>query len=122
MKPILLFTYDLEIYNEERGMYYNFKEIAPGPLLFSGKELIDAIKNIDKIDIDYKELRKLENVVNYHFRGKPDVSKVSMEVVSEIAKDFILPIDFDSEEHDPTIEEGCGEKCKYLIAKKEGRI
>ena len=68
------------------------------------------------------ELRKLENVVNYHFRGKPDVSRVSMEVVTEIAKDFILPIDFDSEDHDPTIEEGCGEKCKYLIAKREGRI
>ena len=68
------------------------------------------------------ELRKLENVVNYHFRGKPDVSRVSMEVVTEIAKDFILPIDFDSEDHDPTLEEGCGEKCKYLIAKREGRI
>jgi DNA-binding Lrp family transcriptional regulator len=68
------------------------------------------------------ELRKLENVVNYHFRGKPDVSRVSMEVVTEIAKDFILPIDFDSEDHDPTLEEGCGEKCKYLIAKREGKI
>jgi DNA-binding Lrp family transcriptional regulator len=68
------------------------------------------------------ELSKLENVVNYHFRGKPDVSRVSMNVVTEIAKDFILPIDFDSEDHEPTIEEGCGEKCKYLIAKKEGKI
>ena len=68
------------------------------------------------------ELRKLENVVNYHFRGKPDVSRVSMEIVTGIAKDFILPIDFDSEDHDPTLEEGCGEKCKYLIAKREGRI
>jgi len=45
-----------------------------------------------------------------------------MEIVTDIAKDFILPIDFDSEDHNPTIEDGCGEKCKYKIAKKEGKV
>ena len=39
-----------------------------------------------------------------------------MEVVNDIAKDFVVPIDFDSEEHTPTLESGCGEKCKYKIA------
>ncbi|MBD3255330.1 MAG: winged helix-turn-helix transcriptional regulator [Candidatus Lokiarchaeota archaeon] len=67
-------------------------------------------------------LQKLENVVNFHFRNKPEVSRVSMEVVTEIAKDFILPIDFDSEEHEPSLEKGCGEKCKWLLAKKRGEI
>ncbi|MFX1392576.1 MAG: Lrp/AsnC family transcriptional regulator [Promethearchaeota archaeon] len=68
------------------------------------------------------KIQKLENVVNYHFRGKPDVTKVSMEIVTEIANDLIMPIDFDSEDHEPTLESGCGDKCKYLIAKKEGKI
>jgi len=68
------------------------------------------------------KIQKLENVVNYHFRGKTDVSRVSMEIVTEIANDLIMPIDFDSEDHEPTLESGCGDKCKYLIAKKEGRI
>ena len=67
-------------------------------------------------------LQKLENVVNYHFRGKPDIDRVSMDLVTEIANDLIMPIDFDSEHHEPTLESGCGEKCKFLIAKKEGRI
>jgi len=67
-------------------------------------------------------LHKLENVVNFHFRGKSDVSNVSFEVVTDIAKDLILPIDFDSEQHEPTLENGCGDKCKYLLAKKEGKI
>jgi len=58
-RPILLFAYDLEEYSRERGMYYDFKEIAPGPLLFNGKELIDAIKNIEKIDNDFREKREL---------------------------------------------------------------
>ncbi len=68
------------------------------------------------------KLEKLDAIVNFHFRNRPEISMTSMEVVTEIAKDFILPIDFDSENHDPTLESGCGEKCKYLIAKKEGRI
>jgi len=57
-RPILLFAYDLEEYVKERGMYYNFEEIAPGPILYNGKELIDAIKNIEKINSDFKEKRE----------------------------------------------------------------
>ena len=68
------------------------------------------------------KLEKLDAVVNYHFRNNKDVSMTSMEVVTEIAKDFILPIDFDSEIHEPNDQEGCGDKCKYLLAKKEGKI
>ena len=68
------------------------------------------------------KLEKLDAVVNYHFRNNPDVSMASMEVVTEIAKDFILPIDFDSEGHEPNDEVGCGEKCKYKLAKKQGLI
>ncbi len=68
------------------------------------------------------KLQKLDNIVNYHFRNNPQVQNASMELVIEIAKDFILPIDFDSEDHDPTLEEGCGESCKYKIAKKKGLV
>lgn len=68
------------------------------------------------------KLNKLDAIINYHFRKNPDVSSVSMEIVTEIAKDFILPIDFNSEDHEPNEEEGCGEKCKYLLAKKQGKI
>ena len=68
------------------------------------------------------KLDKLDNIVNYHFRSNPDVQSVSMELVTEIAKDFILPIDFDSEEHSPTLEEGCGDKCKCKMAQLKGLI
>ncbi len=68
------------------------------------------------------KLNKLDNIVNYHFRQNPDVSNVAMEVVIDIAKDFVLPIDFSSDDHDPTLEDGCGEKCKWRIAKKSGQI
>jgi DNA-binding Lrp family transcriptional regulator len=64
------------------------------------------------------QLEKLDNIINYHFRNKEEVGSVSMEIVTDIAKDFILPIDFDSENHNPTLEDGCGEKCKYRNSKK----
>ncbi|MEJ2248745.1 MAG: Lrp/AsnC family transcriptional regulator [Candidatus Lokiarchaeota archaeon] len=59
------------------------------------------------------ELEKLDRIINYHFRDKEEIASVSMEIVTEIAKDFILPIDFDSEENNPTLEDGCGARCKY---------
>jgi DNA-binding Lrp family transcriptional regulator len=70
--------------------------------------------------ITSSKLEKLDNIVNYHFRDKPEVQNVSMEIVTDIAKDLILPIDFDSEEHEPNLEHGCGEMCKYKIANNEG--
>ena len=42
--------------------------------------------------------------------------------VLKLSKDLILPIDFDSEKHEPTLEEGCGEKCKLKIAKANGLL
>lgn len=65
------------------------------------------------------KLDKLDAIVNYHFRKNPEISSVSLEVVTDIAKDFILPIDFDSEHHEPNEEVGCGEKCKWLLYKKD---
>ncbi|MBY9017235.1 MAG: Lrp/AsnC family transcriptional regulator [Candidatus Lokiarchaeota archaeon] len=66
------------------------------------------------------ELSKIDNIINYHFRSNPEVQSVSMEIVTEIAKDFILPIDFSSDDHDPTIENGCGDKCMRQKIKKNG--
>ncbi len=66
------------------------------------------------------KLEKLDNIVNYHFRSDPNIQSVSMNMITEIAKDFILPIDFKSEEHTPTLEEGCGDKCKFKMAQLKG--
>ena len=79
----------------------------------SGSHNICILLASSKID-------KLDNIVNYHFRSDPAVSSVSMNMITEIAKDFILPIDFESENHIPTLEEGCGSKCKYQMAKLKG--
>ncbi|MHA1669841.1 MAG: Lrp/AsnC family transcriptional regulator [Promethearchaeota archaeon] len=66
------------------------------------------------------KLDKLDKIINYHFRDNPDIQSCSMEIVTEISKDLILPIDFDSEKNAPTSEEGCREMCKLKIAKSKG--
>ena len=68
------------------------------------------------------KLEKLDNIVNYHFRNNPEVHSASLQIVTEIADDLILPIDFDSEEHEPNDREGCGAKCKFKKAQEEGLI
>lgn len=81
----------------------------------SGEHNICILLASSKID-------KLDNIVNYHFRMNPGVSSVAMNMVTEIAKDFILPVDFDSEDHIPTLEAGCGDKCKFKMAQLKGLV
>jgi len=43
-KPAILFPYDLEEYLRYPGIYHNLKDIAVGPVVKTGKELIKALK------------------------------------------------------------------------------
>ena len=59
-RPMAFFTYDLDEYIDERGLYYDFDEVTPGPLCTTNEELIDYIINIDtrfnkQEVIDFKE-------------------------------------------------------------------
>ena len=46
-KPIILYAYDLDTYFDWRGFYYDFYEMAPGPVLISTEEIIDYIQHLD---------------------------------------------------------------------------
>jgi CDP-glycerol glycerophosphotransferase len=49
-KPILLFTYDLAHYRDElRGLYLPLEQEAPGPLLTTTAEVIDALRDLDAV-------------------------------------------------------------------------
>ncbi|MDF2484982.1 MAG: hypothetical protein K0R46_1150 [Herbinix sp.] len=55
-RPILFFTYDLDKYRDMlRGFYMDIENDVPGPLLFTSEEIVDAIKDIDDINEQYKE-------------------------------------------------------------------
>ena len=55
-KPILFFTYDLEFYRDElRGFYFDLEEEAPGPLIASSDDLVDALRDIDGVRARYAD-------------------------------------------------------------------
>ncbi|AZU64000.1 bifunctional glycosyltransferase/CDP-glycerol:glycerophosphate glycerophosphotransferase [Neobacillus mesonae] len=53
-RPILFFTYDLDKYRDQlRGFYLDFENDAPGPLLRTSDEVIEAIANIETVKKEY---------------------------------------------------------------------
>ncbi|MGC9501603.1 CDP-glycerol glycerophosphotransferase family protein [Streptomyces sp. WG7] len=55
-RPMLFFTYDLEYYRDQlRGFYFDFEKQAPGPLLQSSDELIEALADTERISAAYTE-------------------------------------------------------------------
>lgn len=117
-KKVNIFLATVEVKTKDPDELMEMAKCCPFMLnafRLSGEHNISILLASSKLD-------KLDNIINYHFRRNPDIGSVSMEIVTDIAKDFILPIDFDSENHNPTIEDGCGEKCKFKIAKKEGKV
>ena len=55
-KPILLYTPDLEEYERERGLYFDYKKFAPGTIVYDEEQLVNEIKN---------ENYNLEKMVEY---------------------------------------------------------
>ncbi|MFB7515078.1 CDP-glycerol glycerophosphotransferase family protein [Streptomyces sp. NPDC056144] len=55
-RPMMFFTYDLEHYRDRlRGFYFDFEEDAPGPLIETSEELIQAILDSDRVAVEYQE-------------------------------------------------------------------
>jgi CDP-glycerol glycerophosphotransferase len=55
-KPILYFTYDLEHYRDDlRQFYFDLAEIAPGPLLGTLDEVLDALGDLDRVAADHRD-------------------------------------------------------------------
>jgi CDP-glycerol glycerophosphotransferase len=49
-KPMLFYTYDLESYRDSlRGFYFDFAQVAPGPLVETTEELIAALRRLPDV-------------------------------------------------------------------------
>jgi CDP-glycerol glycerophosphotransferase len=54
-KPLLFFTYDLAYYRDElRGFYFDIAEHAPGPLLHTSPEVIDALADLATVEAAHR--------------------------------------------------------------------
>jgi CDP-glycerol glycerophosphotransferase len=54
-RPMLFFTYDLERYRDRlRGFYFDFEAEAPGPLLRTSDDVIDALRSLEDVNRGYR--------------------------------------------------------------------
>ncbi|WP_433244900.1 CDP-glycerol glycerophosphotransferase family protein [Streptosporangium sp. CA-135522] len=54
-RPMLFFTHDLQRYSAKRGLYLDLVAEAPGPLLATGAEVIEALRTIDEVAAAHAE-------------------------------------------------------------------
>ncbi|MFF5704290.1 CDP-glycerol glycerophosphotransferase family protein [Streptomyces sp. NPDC012794] len=58
-RPMLFFAYDYEKYATDiRGTYFDLKEKAPGPVVATADELMQAVSAFDEADAKYAEARQ----------------------------------------------------------------
>lgn len=64
-KPMIFYPYDYEHYkNEERGFYFDYEKLVPGPIAFSEE---DVIKEIKETSADREKFQKIIEDFNREF-------------------------------------------------------
>ncbi|MEO3875944.1 CDP-glycerol glycerophosphotransferase family protein [Nonomuraea sp. B12E4] len=54
-RPIVLYGYDLPKYSAKRGIYLDLAAQAPGPVLSTSAEVIEALRSIDKVATEHAD-------------------------------------------------------------------
>jgi CDP-glycerol glycerophosphotransferase len=54
-RPMIFFTHDLQRYSAKRGLYFDLSAEAPGPLLTTSADVIEAIRTIDEVAAEHAE-------------------------------------------------------------------
>lgn len=81
-KPLIFYAFDYEQYVEERGLNFNLRKLAPGPVANNQDELVKWIENFDTIESKFSESimkfktrfsqyddgHAAEKVINYVFK------------------------------------------------------
>ncbi len=59
------------------------------------------------------KMEHLDMLVNHHFRNNPKVQKASMNIITDVERDFVLPMDYDFSKCDCDLKEECIKSWKY---------
>ena len=46
-RPMIFFAYDLDLYNDWRGFYYNYEELTPGPVVDTTEKVAECIEQCE---------------------------------------------------------------------------
>ena len=65
-KPMIFFSYDLDDYKKERGIWFNYETYMPGPVVFNTQSVISAIQ---KNTFDMEKIKDFNNQWNKYSDG-----------------------------------------------------
>jgi len=81
-RPIILVPYDYSSFKKQNGFLYNYKKLAPGPIIKTQAQLLTALKNTSaNIDSHKKPRQKLLKLI-YKYQD----SRASLRVANLISK------------------------------------
>lgn len=84
-KPVLFFTYDLEKYADERGVYMDFEDL-PGPLCRNVAEITDSVENIEVVHSRYQE--KYQKMIDlYCYNDDGNATNRVLDIIFENKQD-----------------------------------
>ena len=79
-RPMIFFAYDLESYiQKERGMYFDYETLVPGPIVHDEHELLSALRRLALGHDEFKAKR-----VELRQRFYPSDDRASLRVISAI--------------------------------------
>jgi CDP-glycerol glycerophosphotransferase len=61
-RPVIFYTYDIDTYRDKlRGFYFDFEKEAPGPIVKTSIEIVDAIKQLE-----LKTTKSSDSIIGFH--------------------------------------------------------
>ena len=89
-KPILFYTYDREIYEENRGTYLNLEDM-PGDICLDIDSVIKSIKNIDEVIIRNKDkYKKCLKLYCYNDDGKATERAINLIFKDNLSNAYLV--------------------------------
>lgn len=69
-KPIIFYTWDADVYTDERGQYFS-NDVLPGPIVYNSRELGEIIRNIDQVKQNYYgQYKEMQQRFTYYENGR----------------------------------------------------
>ncbi len=88
-----------------------FKIVKECPFMLNAFRLSGDI-NISVI-IAGLSFKDIDKIINNHFRSNPNVLNVHIDVIADVANDFVLPINLNLENGQIILNNNCCEQCNF---------
>ena len=61
-RPVISYIYDIDTYDKDRGLFYPYDQLAPGPYVFTQEDLVEKLLTVDEW-FDIERIREFKEEV-----------------------------------------------------------